>query len=348
MSNQLYRPAYATRLGNLTAKSVLVLLCDQANDDGLGWPSVASIVKGTEILRRTVLRILEVFATMELIELKEVEVNDRFGRRTVQAIQIDLVKLGGDLTEQFAKAYAAAQGKVAVPGKAGRWRLRDAEYVSETQDESVSETQDVSLRPEACLRDAERVSETYPPDPLLGRPLIDPVPDPSLTLGAREADPFSAGQREHIDDLRSKGRNADAAMWEGYYTAQNDEEAAAARAVAEAEAQKDAVLRAEFPDLEAALTRLRRRCGFAWSEGDELGPVLRQVFADQAEMGKPFWKTAGQMASAWELQRSQGIRLRARYGPLKFFRDGHWLDSAGWHWDIELLKRDGGVRVGMQ
>jgi hypothetical protein len=352
MSNHLYRPAYATRLGNLTAKSVLVLLCDQANDDGLGWPSVASIVRGTEISRRTVLRILEVFASMNLIEQKRMEVSDRFGRRTVDAIQVDVSRLGSDLTVDFVHAYAAAQGKIAVAGRAGRMCLRDAAgLLSETRAE-VSETcADVS-------ETAVCVLETEPPDPLIGGPLFDPLSDPTLRVGSSDqgsgirrqeepekpeeqkpeelpGDGLTDEQREHIEELRGKGRNADAAMWAGYYVDQNTRVAEANRAALDAAAADEAEAQREYPDLETALARMRKHCGFAWSEGDELGPVLRQVFADQLEMGKPVWRTARQMVSAWLLQRKQGRRLRARFGPMKFFRDGHWLDPAGWHWDGE-------------
>ena len=349
MSNQLYRPAYATRLGNLTAKSVLVLLCDQANDEGLGWPSIASIVKGTEINRRTVCRILEVFSAMELVERKEAEINDRYGRRKVQAIQVDTAKLGLDLTEVFAAAYAASQGKVAVPGRAGRWCLRDGESVSETDSDQSLRPDDRSQRPEVGLRDREPVSETDPPHPLIGRPLTDPVLDPPLTRCARELETpaMDEGQAAHVVELLARGRNADAAVWEKHYREQNLQKAVAASHASAKQAAEEEALRAEYPSLETALARVRKRCGFAWGgAGDELGPVLCEVFRDQEEMGKPVWRTAGQMVAMWELQRAQGSKLRARYGPLKFFRDGHWLDPSGWHWDNEVLKQLGETTAG--
>lgn len=334
MSSQHYRPAYATRLGNLTAKSILVLLCDQANDDGMGWPSIASIVKGTEINRRTVQRVVEVFAAIGLIERRKAEVSDRFGRRTVDAIFVNLGMLGTDLTEQFAMEYARSQGKVAERKTAGRWRLRDAlPGVSETEP-GVSETYpDVS-------ETKPGVSETYPPDPLLGGPVIDPELDPSPDPNARVAvqgdePPLDREQQEHLARVAERGE--DPAPWRRHYVDENrkaEETAALLRA-------EEIALEREYPDIETGLAKMRKQCGFAWAEGDELGPVLRQVVLDQLEMGKPVWRTIAQMRAMWKLQVQQGARLRARYGPLKFFRDGHWLDSDGWHWNPDAMKGAG-------
>lgn len=333
MSGHLYTPAYATRLGNLTAKSVLVRICDQANDsDGICWPSFATIARDTEISRRTVLRMVEVFAAMGLLEVKKMTIKDRYGERTVQGIVLNLSKLGMDLTEEFARCYADAQSKTAVLTASGRWCLRDAERdVSETQSDvsetrgSVSETQN-------------SVSETHPPDPLLGRSLTDPSPDPALIQRARED--LDAKQQEHLDRLAAEGKPVHS--WREYYLAENRKACEAA----EAEAAKERELQREYPDLQTALRKVRLKCGFSCTEGDELGPMLAQVFRDQEEMGKPYWRTAPQMVSAWELQREQGPRLRARYGPMKFFRDGHWLNPAGWHWNTELLAQQAGASVG--
>ena len=63
--------AYKTKLGNPTAKSVLVLLSDCANDEGYGWPSVERIAEKTEIAARTVMRILQVFVDIGLIEKQD-------------------------------------------------------------------------------------------------------------------------------------------------------------------------------------------------------------------------------------------------------------------------------------
>jgi len=328
VSSHLYRPAYQTRLGNLTAKSVLVRICDQANDtDGLGWPSEKTIAVDTETHPRTVARMLQVFDAMGLVkQLGPTEVNDRLGRRVVDMMQVDLGLLGKDLTKEFAEAFAAAQGKDAVPVGNGRFRLRDRRAnVSETE-QRVSETEtDVS-------ETKSSVSETKPPHPLNGGTLFDPCIDPSLNQQARA---FTPEQQEHLDRLAAEGKAESdfARNCRRYYAEKNaaDAEKAAAE---QAEEQK---LREEFPDRKSALAKVRKRCGFAWAQGDELGPILEQVFRDQQDLGKPVWRIASQMIAMWELQRRQGERLRARFGPVKFYRDGHWLDPQGWHWNAEVL-----------
>ncbi len=346
MSSHLYTPAYATRLGNLTAKSVLVRICDQANDtDGLGYPSVARIAKDTEINPRTVARMVKVFAAMGLVKLFPMEINDRYGRREVDAIQVDLARLGTDMTEAFARCYAEAQGKVAEPAGNGGWYLRDRKG-------AVSETGEVISETESLVSETEKViSETKPPHPLIGRTIIEPSLEPSLNSracapenGAPEE--LTPEQQEHLDRLAAEGRPESLVELVKLQYAGQNAKSAEARAVRDADAAKDAELAREYPDLETALAKMRKRCGFAWAEGDELGPVLRQVFRDQEELGKPVWRTAAQMIAAWALQRRQGTRLRARYGPMKFFRDGHWLDPQGWHWNTALLELEGGANVG--
>src|SRR3569833_2006258 len=61
MSFENLRTAYRTRLGNLTAKSVLVLIVDEASPQGLAFVSVNNVARLTEICKRATLRILQVF-----------------------------------------------------------------------------------------------------------------------------------------------------------------------------------------------------------------------------------------------------------------------------------------------
>ena len=153
MSTELSRPAYATRLGNLPAKSVLVLLADQVNAEGFGWPSVDFIVKGTEINKRTVLRVIQVFMAMDLLAKV-----DRGAHRT-PGLQLNLTLLGNDLREQFSHAYAEAQGT--LKKACGKCLSDTGASVCETQ-QSVCET-------------PESVCETLPPHPLIGGPVKDPL-----------------------------------------------------------------------------------------------------------------------------------------------------------------------------
>lgn len=55
MSTQCTSWAYRCRVGNATAKAVLLYLADRASDDGTGaWPSVSTICKVTEFRERSV------------------------------------------------------------------------------------------------------------------------------------------------------------------------------------------------------------------------------------------------------------------------------------------------------
>ena len=154
MSFEVTEKAYNTRLGNIPAKAVLVLIADQVNATGYGWPSLEFIAHATEVKIRTVQRIVRVF-----IKLKLLEKRDR-GYRHTPGLQINMEKIGGDIAGEFALLYSEDEDKLSTE------RLRDAE---ENPNQNVSETL------ENVSETLENVSETLPPHPLIGRPVIDPL-----------------------------------------------------------------------------------------------------------------------------------------------------------------------------
>lgn len=157
MSWENLKDAYRTRLGNLTAKSVLVLIVDEANAEGLAFVGLDRVATLTEINKRTALRIVQVFGEIDLVTRTEAWLK---GKR-MPAFQVNLTKLGLDLCSAFAVAYAGAQRKKGC-GK----RLSDmGSTVSETRS-SVSET-------------APSVAETFPPHPHIGGPLLFPLRSPT-------------------------------------------------------------------------------------------------------------------------------------------------------------------------
>jgi len=165
MSHEWMRPAWETQLGNLPAKTLLVLIADQMNGEGFGWPSADFIVRKTEINERTVRRIMQVFIKIELVTKV-----DRGPKRT-PGIQLNLELLGTDLRARYAEHFRAARGETAGRGKA----IRDPE-------ETVSRTAETASRTtETVSRTAETVSRTAPPHPLKGRPLKDSLEDPLKT-----------------------------------------------------------------------------------------------------------------------------------------------------------------------
>jgi hypothetical protein len=148
------KPALNTQLGNSSAKWVLFLIADQVNSHGYGWPSVDFIVHGTEIKRRTVQRIIGVFTEMKLLT------KISRGYRRTPGLQLNLEKLGANLEEEFLKLYNDAQGKISTE------RRSDTE---ENAEPSVVATQ------QSVVATQQSVAATLPPDPLIGRPLINPL-----------------------------------------------------------------------------------------------------------------------------------------------------------------------------
>lgn len=56
MSFKLTVQAFEARVGNPLRKLILIKLADQANDEGVCWPSYETIAKTCEVHKRTVMR----------------------------------------------------------------------------------------------------------------------------------------------------------------------------------------------------------------------------------------------------------------------------------------------------
>lgn len=154
MSNDVTSPAWMTKLGNSTAKSVLALLGDYANAEGLGFPSIPTICDRTELSLRQVLRIMQVFQEIGLLnKFKVLRPSGKF----VQAFQLNMSMLKSDLREPFRVAFERAQGKKSV-----------SETLVEKENASVSETQ------ESVCETSKSVCETLPPHPLIGGTVFEP------------------------------------------------------------------------------------------------------------------------------------------------------------------------------
>jgi hypothetical protein len=312
MSHDVTPRAYQTRLGNISAKGVLALLADTANDDGYGWPSVERIAQKTEIRARTVMRILQVFGKIGLISKV-----DR-GRGKTKGLQLNLEMLGADLSAEFDRAYRKAQRKCR----------------SDTADGGVAATLF------GVAETLPSVAATLPLQPLIGVTVIEPSGNRQQAtapeeLGLPELD---AEQKQHVDDLLAKGRKGDAQMWERYYREQNQ---AAAQASIEktVERDRDAELRDAIPTVRAARHWVMRACRFVQSRrGSELEQTIEAVLHLEANAGIEFWQTARDMAAAWKDYQANGEFLRVLYGPVKFFEIGIWRDRRGWAWDQQKMR----------
>jgi len=170
MSWENLKDAYRTRLGNPTAKEVLALVVDEANAEGLAFVGLDRIVYLTEVKKRTVLRVLQVFELIGLVNQTEALLKGELR----SAFQVDLGKLNSDLREAYAVAYTGVQGK-----PFGVRRSDAVRSVAATR-KSVAATR-------------KRVAATQPPHPLIGRspllPFVSPTPVVPASGDARACDP---------------------------------------------------------------------------------------------------------------------------------------------------------------
>jgi hypothetical protein len=94
MSWENLKDAYRTRLGNLTAKSVLVLIVDEANAEGLAFVGLDRVATLTEINKRTTLRMIQIFGVIDLVNRTEASLKGK----VLPAFQVNLTRLGLDLS----------------------------------------------------------------------------------------------------------------------------------------------------------------------------------------------------------------------------------------------------------
>jgi len=250
------------------------------------------------------------------------------GKGKTPGIQVTMDKLGLDLRAEFAAAHAVAQRKK-VSKRGGIVRsqkcLRD----------SVSETpKNVS----ATLFD---VSETVPPHPLIGGTVSEPPLNLPPIPPQAGADEFTPEQLAHIDELRTTGRRADAAMWEAFYCKQNLKDAEIAEEE-RAKAKRLEMLRQTLPDEPSAVAWVMNECGFV---GDErrrgVRGAIAEVIAMEHARGRPLWELAPAMVTAWRDYDRIFAMLAVPYGPLKFFRLNIWQRRNSWRIDDRKRERLG-------
>jgi hypothetical protein len=71
MSGKVVGWAFDQRVGSPTTKLVLVKLADNANDDGMCWPSVATQAADTELSDRTITREIKRLESQDLIRVEQ-------------------------------------------------------------------------------------------------------------------------------------------------------------------------------------------------------------------------------------------------------------------------------------
>lgn len=103
MSNRYITAAMECRVGSMAKKLILIKLADNANDDGLCWPSYATIARHCECDKRTVMRHIKDMVDMGVLTRKHRITNSgntsNYFQLTIPLADLtrgDKLSLGGD------------------------------------------------------------------------------------------------------------------------------------------------------------------------------------------------------------------------------------------------------------
>lgn len=300
MSTNLSRDVNRTVLGNVAAKSVFIFLGDEANAEGYGWPGLRYIASCTEVNLRTVMRVMQVFEEIGLIE--KVDRGRRNGKKVQYGTQISLEKLGSDLSEEFRQAFVRVQGLTSGTGKK---KLRGSQLT--IHEANASDFGVGSLDFAQCLRDGDldvseteksvsetqkNVSETFPPDPLIGVPVIDPLlpqpPDPR-TAGESRAEPSLPWGVE-----KKRG-------------------------------------------IKLAVDQVMQGCSFT---ARRLSETLREVIEQEWDKGEHPPTVALMMITAWHRYQNARPQLATGWSTRAFFAEGHWRKPESWPYSQQALREE--------
>lgn len=158
MSFDVISAAYRTKLGNIPAKSVLVMLADAGGHEGTCFPSTGYIADRTEIQRRTVYRIIQVFQSLGLLSPEVIPASKRHPE--MPGFRINLEMLGLDLSGDFGSLYDRARSK---------------ECPKDTDDDLKVVSQGHKT---VSLGEENSVPRTQPPNPLIGVTVSEPLVNP--------------------------------------------------------------------------------------------------------------------------------------------------------------------------
>jgi predicted transcriptional regulator len=337
---------------------VLAQIADVVNQEGFGWPSFDYIAEQTEVDRRTVARMVQVFASIGLLKRFSYMTPDGY---RVMAIQVNLTKLGGDLSAAFKDEYKRVQKK--KPAAEAKSGAKDEGSVAATPAESPSDDgskcrsdqESVAATLEKVAATSKSVAATFPPHPLIGGTVIEPSLNqkpPLPPCGGVCADEFADDvaltpeQQAHVDAQSGTMR----AMFERHYREENHERAEAARRDAETQreaAELEARMMAAIPDVNAGVLWVMRECGQVEERsGRGLEALLRAVFDQGVVRGEMPWKTGPAIKAAWEDYGANAAAIRMPSKFRNFIRSGEWRDRRRWRWDRERMERHAAASVG--
>jgi hypothetical protein len=346
MSFDVTHIAYKTKLGNLPAKSILVLLADMSDPKGYSFPGVDYIADRTEINARTVHRVFQVFVAIELLEKVPL------GKHKSPGLQLNLAMLGQDLRERFAQAYAAAQ----------KQKRAAVECLTDTSSDAGD---DVSQTPENVSQTLFDVSQTPPLEPLKGVTVIQPSenrnPVVPCTQGTKnESEKSDAGTKENgaadlasncvsSDDDRAPGDRRDRLQPAGddQLDMLHDRPGDATGNAQGARGAGDRRDRPGAGESGAAADRALEQIASALGiTRPRTLRAIRSAIACEAEKGDPLPTIALAMIAASKKQDANSRLLTCKFGPDKFFGLGIWRDESRWYWNEQLLREQAGASVG--
>jgi hypothetical protein len=89
------------------------------------------------------------------------------------------------------------------------------------------------------------------------------------------------------------------------------------------------------PAIAKLVAEISDRCKFV---SKRVKRAMAEVLAMERSSEISLAATADLMESNWEIYRQQLEVMRFSWGPVKFFSEGHWRDSATWPYDDEQVK----------
>lgn len=187
MSIELVAKAKKTRLhGDSTAKLLLIVLADYANDEGMAWPSVKTMAEETEKSERSIQLLLRKLEQMRLIRKGDQKLVAKYakGRRPVVYKLFPKAKKGEtpveatvERGEPIAPLKQVAPVKPTSPeGCNPLHPTGETHFVSGVKPTSPKPSQEPSIEPS---RESTRASKTEKPDTTRLQALANLTPDQS-------------------------------------------------------------------------------------------------------------------------------------------------------------------------
>jgi hypothetical protein len=307
---------------------IMLALADHADEVGECYPSIALLQQKARMSKSTVLRVLKLLTEEGWLTVRHRSVEAEDGRARGNLYCINMERLGlanpGRKTVRRLPAEAnkrAPRSVTETPHEklALEANKRAPRGVTQTPHEETVRCQEESVRCQETVREVSGV-KSPPAPPLVGEP-SEPsqTPPTPLERGADGATGRIAELQARLKATPRGSREYFAIAFELHPLLHGEE----AKASPQATATQGPPAGATMGEL---VVWLMATCGFS-EEGRRrpiLAPALRGVLALADPADQP--GRAAAMASVWQ-RYAQGP---TRWGPAKFFLEGHWQHPRSW------------------